>query len=647
MLTLLRAFAKSPWAIVIIGLLVLAFALTGVGGVFTGTGTAIAVVGNQQVSVSQFSRAFESEIRNIQQQDPTFTREQALAEERENQVLNRLIVLAAFSAKAEELGLSVSDQALLEAASQFDIFQDPATGDYSFAAGREYLRQLGYTPRQFEEELADDVLRAQFTSTLAGGISVPAEFASNRYRVTEERRSMRGLFIDASTADAIEPPTDEELQAFIDENRQATDQLGLPVFTGTELRGITLVRFQLDDFTANETVDEEPLREFYDYQLETGQIGTPATRGFLQLVVNDTETASQVVDRLTAGEVALDIANDLGLPAPFEQTESLAYQVPDQALADAVFAAAVGETIVVEGAFATYAVQVTSGTDAVTPSFQEQLPELRQAAAREQALDVMYNTMGLFQDALDSGATLEEAAAASGSPLEMFAPMDRVARGADREFNFPRYAALSADILPSAFDQFEGLATDMQQFNDTDFFIVRVDSIVESRDLELSEVREEAEILWRQSQIGIQLQARAEEALAQLEAGEDMDIVALTSGGRVETATLKRDESAGEFAGTVIREAFFAEPGQPVIASGTGDGLRVILVVDDIVHVDPAAAALGEMGLLSTTILGEMQEDMLIMTQAALLAEYGQDEEGGIDARLVDQALGRDSNANR
>lgn len=647
MLTLLRAFAKSPWAIVIIGLLVLAFALTGVGGVFTGSGTAIAVVGNQQVSVSQFSRAYENEIRSIQLQDTSFTREQAEAAGLERQVLNGLVVRAAFSAKAEELGLAVSDQALLEAASQFDIFQDPATGEYSFAAGQVALRQAGYTPRQFEEELAGDVLRDQFTTTLASGITVPSDFAGNRYRVAEERRSMRGLFIDASTADAIDAPTDEALQTFIDENRSATDQLGLPLFTAMEMREITLVRFQLEDFTVDETIDEEPLRELYDYQLETGQLGTPATRGFLQLVTEDTETASQVVDRLIAGEVALDIANELGLPAPFEQTESLAYQVPDQALADAVFAAAVGETIVVEGAFATYAVQVTSGTDAVTPSFEEQLPELRQAQAREQALDAMYGKMGHFQDALDTGATLEEAAAASGSPLEMFAPMDRLARGADRELNFTRYSALSTEILPSAFDQFEGLATSMQQFNDTDFFVVRVDSIIAERDLELTEVREEAEILWRQQQIGIQLQARAEEALAQLEAGEDMDIVALTAGGRVETAMLKRDESAGQFAGSVVQEAFFAERGQPVIVSGTGESLRVVLIVDDIVQADPASAALGEIGVLSESILGEMQSDMLIMTQIALMAEYGQDGEGGIDARLVDQALGRNTNANR
>jgi hypothetical protein len=43
MLTLFRSFAKSPFALVIILLIVLAFAFTGVGGIFTGSGTAVVV----------------------------------------------------------------------------------------------------------------------------------------------------------------------------------------------------------------------------------------------------------------------------------------------------------------------------------------------------------------------------------------------------------------------------------------------------------------------------------------------------------------------------------------------------------------------------------------------------------------------------
>lgn len=94
----------------------------------------------------------------------------------------------------------------------------------------------------------------------------------------------------------------------------------------------------------------------------------------------------------------------------------------------------------------------------------------------------------------------------------------------------------------------------------------------------------------------------------------------------------------------MIQEAFAAEPGEYLIASNTGDDLRVILVVDEVIGADPAAAELGEIGTINELIGAEIQGDIMVMAQNALLSEYGADQ-GGIDAALVDQALGRDTNA--
>ena len=90
MLTLFRSFAKSPFALVIILLIVLAFAFTGVGGIFTGSGTAVVVAGNQQVSVREVAQAFERELQRVQTENPDITREQALEFGLGEQVLQRL-----------------------------------------------------------------------------------------------------------------------------------------------------------------------------------------------------------------------------------------------------------------------------------------------------------------------------------------------------------------------------------------------------------------------------------------------------------------------------------------------------------------------------------------------------------------------------
>ena len=65
MLTSFRQFAQSPVALVIILLLVMGFALYGVGGIFTGSGTAVVVVGQQQISQRELARAYQRELDRI------------------------------------------------------------------------------------------------------------------------------------------------------------------------------------------------------------------------------------------------------------------------------------------------------------------------------------------------------------------------------------------------------------------------------------------------------------------------------------------------------------------------------------------------------------------------------------------------------
>lgn len=643
MLTLFRAFAKSPMALIVIVLLVLAFALYGVGGIFTGSGTAVVVVGNQQVSVRDLSQSYEQTFRNQQLQNPSFTREQAREAGMGDQVLQRLIVQAAIYAKAQELGVVASNRALREEIRSYDAFNNLVTGEFDRDSYRQALQAQGYNERDFENTMREDIARIQLIQALTDGIATPADLSATRYLVQQERRRLRALFIDASTADAIDAPSDEELQAFIDANPNQVDGNGLPVFVAPEYRAITLVRFQVSDFERDVEVDETQLREVYDFQVDTGRLGTPATRTFTQLIAPDQETATAAVARLNAGETVDTVTAELNLGEPLVQEEVQAFEVPDTQLAEVVFSMQPGAIQTVEGAFGWYAIQVTGGEDAQVPSFEEQLPELRSEAARAEATNLMYDTMSAFENArVETGASLEDAAAAGGTFVEIFAPMDQYARDESGVIDFQRFSELAPDILRTAFEQVPGFPIDLQQYNENDFFTLRVDEVIPSRPRELAEVREEAERLWRAAQVDIQLEARAEEALAQLQAGDDMDFVAITSGGRVETTTLRRGENAGSFTSALVSQAFGQTPGEFALAIQHSPGEHAVLIVDEIIPGDVAAAELGEIGLLSDGISGEIENDIMVQLQNALLNEYGIDE-NSVDPTLRATALGENT----
>ena len=633
MLSNFRAFAQSPLALVIIVLLVLGFALYGVGGIFTGSGTAVVVVGQEQISQRELAQSFERELQGIQEQNPDVTREQALEAGLGDQVLQRLIVQAAFYAKARELGLVTSDRALTTELRTYQAFLNPVTGVLDTTAYLSALQNARISPTEFERSITEDMTRSQLAEALTSGELTPTGMAATRFLVQQEQRRIRALILDDSAADAIGEPTDEELQAFIEAHPDQTDALGLPVFTAPEFRAITLVRFQLEDYIADVDIDEAVLREAYDYQVENGALGTPAQRSFTQLTATDEATASQIATRLSAGETAQAIATELGLDTPLTQTDVQAYQIPDSRLATAIFTMAEGETGAVEGSFGWSAVRIDAVTDAVIPSFEDQLDALRTEAARAEATNAMYDAMAAFEQERANGATLEDASRRAGVPLEAFVPLDQYARAQDGEIDFQRYQELAPDVLRVAFEQFAGFAIDLQQFNESDWFTLRVDDVIPSQPRALDEVRDEAAEMWRASEADSQLQARADEALAELQAGDDMEMVVLTSGGRIETSTLKRDETAGSFNATAVGQAFSMEPGQPALAQRRGPGPHMVLVVDEIIPADLAQAGLGEIEQRAATIAGEINDDILVAAQTALLSEYE------IDASSVDQRL--------
>lgn len=642
MLSLLRSFARSPIAIgFILAPIIMAFALFDVGGIFSGRGTAVVVIGNGQVSQAELSRAYQQEVQRRQREDLNFTTEQARAEQLGDQILNQLIMEAALNSKADELGLVISDDAFFNLIAADPNFQHPVTGNYDPDIFRRLVAQSQQTPRQFEELVRQDMRRRQLVVSLIGGIDAPADLAATRYLAAQEQRAMRALIIDASTAEAVAAPTDEELQAYIDGNRFATDSNNLPLFTAPEMRGFSLLRFRVQDYMADIEVDESVLRETYDYEVETGRIGTPATRSFIQLPTPDEATANDAAARLAAGEAADDVAAALGLDAPLTFEEATTIEIADLQLGEAVFAMPANTITALEGNFGWSAVSVTAAVEENTPTYEERRQELLQDAAQNDALDLLYDKLSAYETARADGATLDAAAEIAGLPLEIYQPIDRVARDTSGALDIQRFFGLGEDVLTAVFDTPTGFTTDVQQYNDTDFFVLEVNEVIAERPRELAEVRETAEARWRDEQVAIQLQARSDEALTRLQAGEDMDFVALTSGGRVELATLRRNETAASFSRGVVGQGFAQSVGQFEQVLQPAGLQQIILVVDGIVPGDTANAQLGELAQLSVGIDNEMVTDILMGVEDGLSIEY-EIADATIDRRLRAAALGED-----
>ena len=162
--------------------------------------------------------------------------------------------------------------------------------------------------------------------------------------------------------------------------------------------------------------------------------------------------------------------------------------------------------------------------------------------------------------------------------------------------------------------------------------------MIPSRPFELDEVREQAEARWRSIQVDTQLQARAEDALSQLEAGDDMEMVSLLVGGRTETSTLKRGQTAGGFTANAVSLAFTTEPGTYEMLQ-IGEGRYLVFTVDEIIPADIAVAPPADLAGIETSLTTELGNDVVSATREFLIRDYGITDES-IDNRLYSLAIG-------
>ncbi|MGY6533215.1 SurA N-terminal domain-containing protein [Glycocaulis sp.] len=624
MLTLIRSLARSPIAVVVIIVpVVAAFALFGINDIFTGTGNAVITVGNERVTAQEVSRTMQREMRRIQMENPRVTQQEADAAGLGDSIISTMVAQAAISAQARELGLAATDQQVFDLISSAPAFQSVFTNRFDRASYMEFLRQEGWNEAAFERQLRSDLRRQQFIDAALSGATPPDLFAGLRARFEGEQRTIRALLIPPSLAGDVGEPDDDRLRAFIEDNA--------PFFTLPEQRRFTLVRLDPALVSPDIAIDEDELRELYEMRLETGGLSDPALRSFAQWVTPDEQTAEALAERVRAGEAAEAAARDMGLGDAIRIENAEIFAIPDQAVASAVFDMDAGEVRAVQGRLGWRAVYVEQGTDPEVPSFESIADELRTELAGETAEFQVLDALANFEEARGRGATLEEAADAAAIPVERF---DFITAEGFEITGAPLMSLLREEqILRHVFETEEGFDTGLIQFGDDGYFALRVDAVRESELADLETVREQAAAFWRMRQIDDRLEEFVTSAMTRIAEGASLDEAASEiTGARVEETTLMRTQTAGPFTQALVSAAFRAPLNQPFETRAGDQRTRAIAIVTDI-SVSQAETRSEQRRNISDAL----QNDVIAALERGLLDTYPVQ----INTALRDAALGR------
>jgi peptidyl-prolyl cis-trans isomerase D len=559
----------------VMGLLIVSFAIWGIGDIFKGFGRASLVkIGRTEISTEQFRTFYNERLQRLGRQvGRAITPDQARALGLDRQLLGELVAEAALDERARQLNLGVSDAEVSKR-----ITEDPAfrggTGGFDRSRFEQLIRSAGFTEGRYVAEQRRVMLRRQIAETLGGELapSQSLRAAVNRYQT--EQRSIEYAVLDHTKAGEIAPPTPDVLAKYFDERKA--------LFRAPEYRKLTVLSLTPADMAVWITVTDEEARRGYEDR--RARYVTPERRQIQQIVFSNKADAQAAAERLAGGLDFTALAAERGLKDSDISLGLVAKSgLVDRAVAEAAFALKEGEiSSPIDGRFGVALVRVLKVEPEQVRGYDQVAAEIKGEIALARAKADVLARHDKIEDGRAAGESLAEIAQKLGLNVRVIDAVDRSGRDAA---GTPVVADLpnAADVLQGAFTADVGVETDPIQLQSSGGYVwYEVTGITRSHDRTLDEVKDRVEARWRDDQVAQRLKAKAGEILDKIKAGSFADIAA-ADGLKVETATeLKRGKPSEGLSAGVVNGAFRTAKGAAGSAEGQNPTEVVVFRVTDV-----------------------------------------------------------------
>ncbi|MBO9437681.1 peptidylprolyl isomerase [Sulfitobacter sp. KE29] len=502
------SFSKTAvWALM--ALLILG--LGGFGAInLSGNLRSIGTVGDKSISVDQYARQLQQEIRAIEAQTGEslpFARAQEMGLDRA--VLQRIVRNRALDHEADEMGISIGDATLRDEIVAISAFQG-IDGNFDREGYRFALQQSGMSEAEFERSIREEAARGLLQRAILGGVSMPDTYARTLVDYVAEERSFTWARLSEDDLDAPLPAaTEDELRAYYDAN---TDDFMLPAS-----KSITFAWLAPEDLLDEVEVPEEELRAEYDAR--RNEYDQPERRLVERLVFADQEAADRAAAALEVDGTTFEaLVEERGLALADVDLGDVAKSDLDDA-GDAVFAAESGDIV---GPLPSSLGPALFRVNAILPAqhvpFEEARDELEETLAISRATRAVEARAQEIDDQLAGGATLEDLAQETKMRLGTIDWTQDSSEGIAAYGAFREAAAgLSANDFPQ-----------IDQLEDGGIFAMRLDETKDARPEPFEAARDAVEAAWRDAQIVEALTEKAESLTETLAEEEGFEAAGLT-----------------------------------------------------------------------------------------------------------------------
>lgn len=540
--------------------------LIGFGGSgLSGNIRSIGSVGEKDISVAQYQRAINEQLRSFSAQigQPVgFQQAQAVGLDRA--VLAQLISNRSLDNEATTLGVSVGDERV-----KTEVLRIPGFQGLSGSFDREiYARTLsitGQSETEFEAGIRDDISRTLLQGAVVGGIPAPGAYADALVQfIGEKRNIVWAVVTETALTEPLRGTTDADLQTYYDAHPEN--------FTQPEVRNISFAWLTPEMIQDDIEIDPVTIRELYDDRI--GEFIRPERRLVERLVYSDEAAASDAIALVENGESDFDaLVEARGLNLADVDMGDVDQSDLDAA-GEAVFAASAGDVV---GPFASplgpAIFRMNAILSATEITFEDAQPDLREELASARARRIIEDGVDDINDLLAGGATVQDLAERTDLELGTIAWSESNSDNIAAYENFRTAAAAIA----------EGDFAELRDLADGGVFALQLDSITAPTLQSLDEVSTTVAAAWQ-----IQAQQEAVMAQAQTLAGQIQPLTNLETLGlspTTEDGLTRRSFVEGTPPG-FMGDVFNMEIGEVIVIDRGGNG-AILVRLDQSNEPDP------------------------------------------------------------
>ncbi|HTF98750.1 MAG TPA: SurA N-terminal domain-containing protein [Cellvibrio sp.] len=579
MLQHLRDNSRGVISFILIGFLVIIFALTGVEALFNWDTSAnqAAKVNGETVTEMDVARAI-----NVQKQQMLNTYgDQIPAEFLSDEylrkpVIDNLVQRKVLFQAAESTGMTIGDSYLHEQISTTQQFKNES-GVFDNNRYQQALRNMGYTHGTYSKLLSEELIINQLQAGLSSSAFATPVQIDDVVALSFQSRDISYVVLPSAKVRESITVEDSEIQTYYDANQQA--------FTSEEQIAVDYIHLSVTDLMKDISVTEEQIHKQYEQNLSSF-VATPERQAAHILIEgDDAKKIKEVSDKLAAGDdfvgLAKEYSDDLGSK---DQGGDLGYSKGDAFPTEFEAALAtlkVGEVSApVKTDAGTHFIKLLAEKGAEPPKFEEQKASIEEQLKRAEAETSFVAQLEKLREESYNAESLNDVAQALGLKVQNSGLFERN-KGKELMGN-PKVvaAAFSPEVLQ------DGNSSEVIEIDSSSVIVLKKTDHKPSQVKLIADVREQIVNTLKDQKARTLLNEQGAKMIAGLKSGAKFDELAKTNS--LELKQVKAvTRSNAEIDSGVLRYAFtMGKPTANTLSYGTvmtASGDLAVVVLEAVV----------------------------------------------------------------